>query len=166
MKHVALVILAIALGAPTVARAQDKADFSGTWTFDASKSDAPRAGRGGRGGGGRGGRAGAAGLAGLGGTPTGPVLIAQTPTEITIGSRTYKLDGSPTIGAGGGEGKAHWDGPRLVVDTTVSLRGNTITTKEVRSLDAAGNEMTVTITINAPRGERTTKQVFSKAVQK
>ena len=166
MKHIGLLILATTIwAAPTVARAQDKPNFTGTWTFDASKSDAPPAARAGRGGG-RGGRGGGAGRGGIGGAPTGPVLIAQTETEITIGARTYKLDGSPAGGAGGAEGKAHWDGTKLVIDTTATLRGNTITTKEVRSLDAEGKVMTVEVTISAARGERTTKQVFAKALEK
>ena len=165
MKHIGFFILAMTIwAAPAVARAEDKPNFTGTWTFDASKSDAPQAGRAGRGG--RGGRGRGAGLAGIGGTPTGPVLIAQTETEITIGARTYRLDGSPTVGAGGAEGKAHWDGATLVVDTTATLRGNAITTKEVRSLDAEGKVMTVEVTISTARGERTTKQAFSKTLEK
>ena len=108
MKHIGFFILAIAIwAAPTVARAEDKPNFTGTWTFDASKSDAPQAGRAGRGGG-RGGR----------------------------------------------------------VDTTATVRGNAISTKEVRSLDAEGKVMTVEITITAARGERKTKQVYAKTLEK
>ena len=56
MKHIGFFILAMTIwAAPAVARAEDKPNFTGTWTFDASKSDAPQAGRAGRGGG-RGGR--------------------------------------------------------------------------------------------------------------
>jgi len=82
---------------PMAARAQGKTDFSGAWTLDAAKSDAPMAGRGGRGG------------------PAGPVTLAikQTAAELTIETKrgdqsqtaTFKLDGSEskneTMGRGG-----------------------------------------------------------------
>ena len=150
---------AVAIAMPMAPMAQDKPSFAGTWTFDASKSDAPPAGRGGRGGG-RGGR----GLGALGGGPTGPVVIAQSETEITIGAVTYKLDGSTSsVGRGGAaQAKARWDGAALVIETTRDLRGNTITTKEVRRLAPGAKEMTVEITVNAPRGEQKVKQVFTR----
>jgi hypothetical protein len=99
---------------------------------------------------------------------TGPVVITQSDTEITIGGVTYKLDGS-TSQAGRGraaraaEATAKWDGAKLVIQTTRDLRGNTVTTKEVRSLDASGKEMTVEISIATPRGEQTARQVFVKS---
>jgi len=82
------------------AAADDKPNFSGTWTYDASKSQAPQgqAGRarqgggGGGGGGARGGRGAALGLT----PPDGPVTVTQTADQITIGAQTFKFDGSPT----------------------------------------------------------------------
>ena len=143
--------------------AQDKPNFSGTWTLDASKSDTPLAA--GRAGGG--GRAGRGGLGALGGGGNGPVVITQTDTEIAIGAVTYKLNGSSTpIGGGRGaaaQAKAAWDGSKLVIEVTRDVQGNTLTTKQVRSLDTTGKEMRVEITVNAPRGERTVTQVFTKA---
>lgn len=158
MQRALLFVVAVAMAVQGAARAQDKPNFSGTWTLDAARSDAPPDSRGGRGG--RGGR----GLAALGVAPTEPVTITQSETEIAIGPRIYKLDGpaSPVGRRGAAEVKARWDATKLVIETTRSRGGNTITTKEVRSLEAGGNEMTVAITIGGPRGERKIKQVFTK----
>ena len=167
MKRVVQLLVAVALVVPGAARAQDKPNFSGTWTLDASKSQVPGTGAGARAG--RAGRAGrasgsGAGLRGLA-APDGPVVITQTETEITIGAQTYKLDGSPTpIGRGRitAETKAHWDGAKLVIESTRDARGSTATTKEVRSLDPEGKEMTVEMSVSVPRGEQKVKQVFTK----
>src|SRR5262245_51565751 len=79
MKRMLLLAFAAAVVLPFAVRAQSKPDFSGTWTLDASKSDAPM---------GRGGRGGAA----------GPMTIAQDANSLTQkrGEQTlvYKLDGS------------------------------------------------------------------------
>ncbi len=160
MKRLALLAVAVAVACPLESWAQEKPNFSGTWTFDASRSDAPPAGRGGRGGGG--GR----GLAALGMSPDAPVVITQKETEITIGPATYKLDGSPSTIAGGRGGSAQatakWDGGKLVIETSRDMRGNTIKTKEIRSLDSSGKEMRVELTISAPQGEQTRKLLFTK----
>jgi len=117
--------------------------------LDATKSDAPT-GRGGRG-------------------PAGPATIKQTATEITIGTSTYKLDGSEStnevMGRGGAQqvkSKAHWGGGKLVIETMRDVQGMAITQKETRSLGADGKEMTVEQAISTPQGERNTKQVFAK----
>lgn len=147
MKRVFLLAIMGAVILPFAARAQGKADLSGTWTLDASRSDAPM-GRGGRGG------------------PAGPIEITQTATTITIGPATYKLDGSESVNEGRGgqmKSKAHWDGAKLVIETTRDMRGMTMTSKEVRSLSADGKEMTVEIAISTPQGDRNQKQVFTKS---
>jgi hypothetical protein len=163
MKRVLLAFLALGLIIPFPARAQSKPDFSGTWTLDASRSETPALGRGGRGGG-RG-----------GGGAAGPVTIKQTATELTVevnrGGQTvttvYKLDGTPTEVAGGrggtGTAKAHWDGSKLVIETTRDIQGFSLNTKEVRTLDAGGKEMTVETTASTPQGEQTFKQIFTKS---
>ena len=175
---IGLVALTLAAGAPLGAAPgnnDDKPNFSGTWTYDASKSQAPQgqAGRarqgggGGGGGGARGGRGAALGLT----PPDGPVTVTQTADQITIGAQTFKFDGSPTTLGGGGGGrrggsgtaKAHWDGSKLVIETTISARGNSITTNEVRSLASDGKEMIVERTVSTPRGELKAKQVFTKS---
>ena len=147
MKRLVLLAFAAAVVLPFSARAQMKTDFSGTWTLDTTKSDAP-GGRGGRG-------------------PQGPVTIKQTATEIAIGQATYKLDGSESVnqmqGRGGmteAKSKAHWDGTKLVIETTRDIGGNTVTSTETRSLSADGKEMTVETSFNG----NTRKTVFTKGM--
>jgi hypothetical protein len=147
MKRLVLLAFAAAVVLPFTVRAQTKADFSGTWTLDATKSDAP-GGRGGRG-------------------PQGPVTIKQTASEITIGQATYKLDGSESVnqlqGRGGmteAKSKAHWDGAKLVIETTRDIGGNSVTSTETRSLSADGKEMTVETSFNG----NTRKTVFTKGM--
>src|SRR5215216_422078 len=132
MKRVLLTALLAAMVIPFPALAQNKPDFSGTWTMDAAKSDPPPQGRGGGGGG-------------------GTLTIKQTGTELAVTSEgrqgpqtmTYKLDGSPSsnevMGRGGAQtvkSTAKWEGSSLVIETTREMGGNTITTKEVRTLAA------------------------------
>ena len=151
MKRVLLLAVMTAVVLPFAARAQMKTDFSGTWTLDAARSDAPM-GRGGAGGGGRG--------------PGGPVAIKQTAAEIVIGPATYKLDGSPSMNEGrGGQmtSKAKWDGAKLVIETTRDIQGMSITTKEVRSLSADGKDMTIETAISTPQGDQNRKQVYTKS---
>ena len=153
MRRVLLLAVMTAVVLPFAARAQMKADFSGTWTLDAARSDAPMAGRGGGGGGG-------------GRGPAGPVVIKQTATEIVIGPATYKLDGSPSMNEGrGGQiaSKAKWDGAKLVIETTRDFQGMTITTKETRSLSADGKDMTVESATTTPQGDVNRKTVFTKS---
>jgi hypothetical protein len=151
MKRVLLLAMMSAVVLPFAARprAQSKTDFSGTWTLDAARSDAPM-GRGGRGGGGA----------------AGPVEIKQTAATIVIGPATYKLDGSESVNQGrGGEvkSKAHWDGAKLVIETTRDFQGTPITSKEVRSLSADGKDMIVETSISTPQGDRNTKQTYTKS---
>ena len=158
MKRFAVLAIAAAVVLPFTARAQSKADFSGTWTLNAEKSDPPPQGRGGGG-----------GMAGA------PVTIKQTGSMLTIDSQgrggpvtmNYKLDGSESTnqvqGRGGAteaKSKAHWDGAKLVIETTREVGGNTVTTTETRSLSADGREMTVETSFNG----NTRKTVYTKGM--
>ncbi len=157
-RGIALAVLA-ALVIPFPVAGQAKPDFSGTWTLDAARSETPPA-RGGRGGGGGGGGRGAA----------GPVTIKQGAAEITIGMLTYKLDGSESVNQVQGRGgmqevksRAKLDGANLVIESTRDFGGASITTKEVRTLDAGGKEMTVQTTLSTPQGDQSFKQIFTKS---
>jgi hypothetical protein len=145
MQRLAVIAVAAAVVLPFAARAQSKPDFSGTWTMNAEKSDPPPQGRGGGRGGG------------------GPVTIKQSGDTLTVESEgrggpvtmTYKLDGSESVnqvqGRGGvteAKSKAHWDGSKLVIETTRDIGGNSVTTTETRSLSADGKEMTVETSFN------------------
>ena len=137
MKRARIGMVAIAaLAVATVAFAQAKPDFSGTWTPDAPAAAAappagapPAAGGGAPGGGGGGG--------GRGGG--GPMTVKQTATELSVESagrggtpvtRTYKLDGSETkitMGQMEATATAKWDGNKLVI-TTKTEQGEQVQT--------------------------------------
>ena len=154
-KRVVLSALMTAVILPFPARAQTKPDFSGTWTLDASKSDAAMGRR--------------------GGAPAAsePIVVTQAANQLTIKrgeqSLVYKLDGSETANQMPGRGgpqeiksKAHWEGSKLIIETMRDFQGMSITQKELRSLSADGKEMIVEQSVQTPQGERTTKQVYSK----
>jgi len=111
------------------AHAQGKTDFSGTWKMDSTRSQSA-----------------------VQNEPIGPVtvVIAQTPTEITIETQrapkpstlTYRLDNSVNK-LPDGTATTHWDGTTLVTDMVRTINGQTVTTRESRSLNADGTEMLV-----------------------
>jgi hypothetical protein len=164
---IAAVALAALVALPAASWAQAKPDFSGKWTMDAAKSDPAPAGRGGGGGGGRAG----GGRGGGGGVPM-EMTVKQTASALTIESMgfqgatqtlTYKLDGSEsvnTVGQGESKSKAVWDGAKLTITTTQDFNGNTITSKDVYSMDGANLVRTNTRT--TPAGEMTRKVVYTK----
>jgi hypothetical protein len=137
---IATAVLAVA----TLAFAQAKTDFSGSWAPEADPAAAaPTAG----GGGGR----------GMGG---GPMTIKQTATELTIErqgpngaiSQVYKLDGSESkisMGQMEATATAKWDGPKLVI-TTKSERG-----EQTQTWSLAGGVLTIDRT--GGRGPSSTK---------
>jgi hypothetical protein len=155
MKRLVALTMMTALVIPFPVRAQAKPDFSGTWTLDAARSTIPQ-GRGGRGGGGRG--------------AAGPIVIKQNAGDITIGSASYKLDGSESTNQVQGRGglqevksKARWDGASLVIESAREIQGFSINTKEVRHLDAGGKEMIVETTTSTPQGDVAAKLVYTKS---
>jgi hypothetical protein len=148
MKRARVGIIAAAVFAvASVAFAQAKPDFSGTWAPDTSAAPAP---------GGRGG--------GMG----GPMVVKQTADTLTIErtrgenktTTTYKLDGTESTNTmAGREGAsmevksvAKWDGSKLTITTK---RGDNETT-ETWSLDG-GN-----LTIERTGARGASKQVYKK----
>lgn len=124
--------LSLVLAANT-SQAQDKPNFSGTWTLCA---DANAAG-------------GARGGGGLGQTAT----ISQDAKTLTLTRTTqageikavYNLDGSESknmMNMRGGQveqvSKATWEGNKLVINTSFTVGENPITTTQSFSLDASG----------------------------
>lgn len=149
------VIAAAMLSIATMAFAQAKPDFSGTWTPDQAAAPA--------GGGGGGGR-------GMGG---GPMTIKQDATTLTITRtmgenqvvQTYKLDGTEsenkTMGRGGEvvtKSTAKWDGSKLVITTQrPGQDGAMMSQAQTYSLEG-GN-----LVIESPGREGAmTKRVFKK----
>lgn len=136
MRRNALMLGALSLVvAATTAQAQDKPNFSGSWTLVVDpNAPAPQ----GRGGG-----------AGLGQAAT----VTQDDKTLTITRTTqngeikavYNLDGSESknmmMGRGGQTeqiSKAAWDGNKLVITTTFTMAENTVTRTQTLSLDASG----------------------------
>jgi hypothetical protein len=123
MKRARIGMLAIVgLAVATVAFAQAKPDFSGTWAPEPPAGAAAGGGQGGGGGRGFG----------------GPMTVKQSATELTVErqgrngaqSTTYKLDGSAskvTMGQMEATATAKWDGNKLVITTKTDNGENTQT---------------------------------------
>jgi hypothetical protein len=155
MRSVLLTVILAAAVFSFTARAQGRPDFSGTWTRVADKNDPPARG-------------------------VSSHTIKQTATEIavTIAGRSgpetsiYRLDGSTSTNRSQSPegpltitGTARWDGSSLVIETTREIRGTTITTREVRMLDATGGEMTIEATTRSPQGEVKRTVVLTRLTQ-
>jgi len=158
-----LLTLAVGLAAltftPWLAWSQATADLSGSWALDEARSD-PGA---------------AAQSRGRGGAIV-PMVITQSPTEITVqrGNQTftYKTDGSESFGPPGGETKSkmHWENGALIVTWTREFyAGNelgyqTSTGRDVYTL--TGSTLTVERTAANARGKggtQTVKSVYTKS---
>lgn len=154
MRRALLVASIVAAVVPFTAHGQGRPNFSGTWIRIADKNDPQSQ------------------------TPGSGHTIKQTATEIavTIAGRvgpetsTYRLDGTEVSNQSESPegpltvtGTAKWDGAGLVIETRREIRGMTITTREVRTLDASGKEMTIEATTRSPQGEVKRKVVFTRA---
>lgn len=140
MKRARIGMVAIAtLAVATVAFAQAKPDFSGTWTPEPA-AGAPAAGApaGAPAGGGAPGGAPGGGGGGGGRGGGGPMTVKQSATELTVETtgrngavtRTYKLDGTEskvTMGQAEATVTAKWDGNKLVI-TTKTEQGEQVQT--------------------------------------
>jgi len=161
-------IIMLAFIAPVMTNAQaGKANFTGTWTYNAEKSTQPPAGGGGGGGGG-----------GRGGFGAGNITVAQEANLLTI-TRTrpgqdggasvttttkYTLDGKEsvnTMGQGESKSTATWaaDGKSLTVVTKTSFNGNERTSTEVWSVTAP-KTLSIVATRQGQNGEVKTTRVY------
>jgi hypothetical protein len=155
-----LLALAAVLATTPILTAQTRPDHSGTWTMDEARSESPT-------------------HEGF----TGPVVwvIKQTPQELAVdikrGPRavtlTYKLyDKQPTGPSTEGvpSFRGYWDGDRLVTETAQNIQGQTVTTKEIRTLQAGGRELVVErliivehgYTLKGTQNYNTAKDVFTR----
>ena len=160
MRRNALVVGALSLVfAASVAQAQDKPNFSGSWTVVADPNAAPTGGRGGGGGLGQ-----AATL-----TQDAKTLTVTRTTQNGEVKLVYNLDGSESKNMVQGRGgqteqvsKATWDGNKLVISTTLTMGENTVTRTQTMSLDASG-QLVVTVSGPGRGGEvMTTTQTYKK----
>ena len=163
MRRNALVVGALSLVfAASLAQAQDKPNFAGSWTMIADPNAAGGGGGGGRGGGG-----------GLGMAAT----LTQDAKTLTVTRTTqngevklvYNLDGSESKNMVQGRGgqteqvsKATWDGAKLVISTNLMMGENAITRTQTMSLDASG-QLVVTVSGPGRGGEvMSTTQTYKK----
>jgi hypothetical protein len=155
MRRVLLTAMVVAAVLPFTTGAQSRPDFSGSWTRVVDKDD-PAAQR----------------------ASSSSHTIKQTATEIAVtiagrgGPETsiYRLDGSTSnnqVQSPEGPltvtGTARWEGASLVIETRREIQGMTITTREVRTLDATGKEMTIEATTQSPQGEVKRKVMLIKS---
>ena len=135
------VIAAAVFAVATMASAQAKPDFSGSWTPDVPADQAAGGGGGGR------------GMMGpMTVKHTGDTLVVERTTGRGPQSTTYKLDGSEqkvTMGQNEATVTAKWDGNKIVI--TQKFGENTST--QTWSLDAG----VLTIERTGGRGPSTTK---------
>jgi hypothetical protein len=152
--------LAIVMAFASVGAAQQRPDFSGSWKMDEGRSESP--------------------------THEGfvsPVTwtIRQSPqrliVDITRGSKTmtltYTLYDKPPAGPTTGgvpSYRGYWDADKLVTETAQNIQGQTVTTKEVRTLQQGGSEMLVErivqvehgYTLRGAQNYNTAKDLFTK----
>jgi hypothetical protein len=154
-----LLALAIATCASS-AFTQQPPDFSGTWSMDVSRSDSST-------------------HEGF----VGPVtwVIRQSPRQLIVDIKrgpksmtlTYTIYDKPPGAAASGVPSyvAYWSGETLVTETAQNIQGQTVTTKEIRRLQDAGQQMHVERTVQVEHGYTlrrgqnysTAKDVFTKS---
>ncbi len=141
--------------------AQTKPDFSGIWTMDEARS-----------------------VSATHDTFVGPVvwMIKQNDQEMTVDVKrgpksftlTYKLYGKMPTGPateGVPSYRGYWEGDTLVTETAQNIQGQTVTTKEMRTLQPGGREMVVErlvkvehgYTLRGAQSYNTAKDTFVKA---
>jgi hypothetical protein len=162
MRRNALIVGALSLVfAASVAQAQDKPNFSGSWTLVVDPNAAGGGGGGGRGGGGLGQ---AATL-----TQDAKTLTVTRTTQNGEVKLVYNLDGSESknmVMSRGGQteqvSKAAWDGTKLVITTNLMMGETAVTRTQTFALDASG-QLTVTTSGPGRGGEvMTTTQTYKK----
>jgi len=162
------IIAATIFAVASVAFAQGKPDFSGTWTLDpeASGMAAPAGGGGAPGGGGGGGGRGGGGALGNGATikQTGDTLTVERTMGENKVVTTYKLDGSESkntmMGRGGtpveSVSTAKFDGQKLNVTTKMDMGGGMMESTSVWTVSGS------TLTIETTNARGTQKRVYKK----
>ena len=163
MRRNALIVGALSLVfAASIAQAQDKPNFSGSWTLVA---DPNAAGGGGGGGGGRGGGLGQAATL----TQDAKTLTITRTTQNGEVKMVYNLDGSESKNMVQGRGgqteqvsTATWDGAKLVITTKFNMGESAVTRTQTMSLDASG-QLVVTVSGPGRGGEvMTNTQTYKK----
>jgi hypothetical protein len=74
----------------------------------------------------------------------------------------YTTDGKPVVN-GANQGSAHWDGDKLVIESSRDYQGTKLTQREEWTLSPDGKTLTIATHVKLPNGEFDVKQVFEKA---
>jgi hypothetical protein len=160
MRKNALIVGALSLVvAASVAQAQDKPNFSGSWTLVVDPN-APAPGRGGGGG---------LGMAATLTQDAKTLTITRTTQQGEV-KTVFNLDGSESknmmMGRGGQTeqvSKAVWEGNTLVVTTNFTMGENAVTRTQKFMLDATGQLVVSTTSPGRGGGEpTTTTQTYKK----
>jgi hypothetical protein len=135
MKRIARVVLLASIAAAALHAQTTRPDFSGTWIMDMTRS---------------------ASAVQNDPIPQTTLVINQTATQLSI--ETQRAGKTSTITYRPGSADAitnatnrsnllnsmwYWEGPKLITETVRDVNGQTVRTKEVRALEAAGTEMSV-----------------------
>jgi hypothetical protein len=138
MKFLLAICCSVCLLATAIS-AQTTPDFSGTWTMDPTRSEAAAQG-----------------------TPIGPVVVAirQQPGELHIATTRdgstqtvrYLPAEAKAVVSGASVGSFRWNGPKLVTSLATDINKQAVTVEEVRTLNPAGTEMTVEVTLVVQHG--------------
>jgi hypothetical protein len=133
----AAVLFAAAASAQTL---PSKPDFSGIWTMDNSRSESAAQEQ-------------PIGVVRLAITQTGSSLAVETNRDGKTETITYPIDLELSGRAEmRGLRRAFWDGPALINEGSVDIRGQTIAFREVRMPAADGAEMVVETTLKVEHG--------------
>ncbi len=97
-------------------------------------------------------------------------LIVTREGEGVTAMGSYALDGSEVkhegLGGGASSSKSRWEGVALVTELSTAMetpRGKmTMKSREVRTLGADPNTMTVTVTLETPRGKQLSTVTFGR----
>ena len=160
-RQIPALALAIATVLTSSAIAQQRPDFAGTWAMDVSRSDSST-------------------HEGF----VGPVtwVIRQSPRQLIVDIKrgpkamtlTYTIYDKPPGAAAAGVPSyiGYWSGDALVTETAQNIQGQTVTTKETRTLQNDGQQMHVERTVQVEHGYTlrrgqnysSAKDVFIKSV--
>ena len=124
-----------------IGAAQQRPDFSGTWTLDEANSDSATHQ-----------------------SFVGPVtwIIRQSPRQLVVEIKrgpkamtlTFAIYDKPPGAAATGVPSyiGYWKDDALVTETAQNIRGQTVTTREIRKLQADGQQMVVERTVQVEHG--------------
>ena len=74
----------------------------------------------------------------------------------------YTTDGKPAVN-GENKGAAHWEGDKLVIESSRDYQGGKLTQRDEWLVSSDGKTLTISTRVTLPNGEFDVKQVFEKA---